>query len=776
MTPEEPKETELNKYLRILKKRKKLVVITFLAVAIFAVLFVVFLGGGPVYTTQVLFTFQDPQTLSAVEDRVKQDNTASFNLITSNRLLSDVVQEMQLNVSVLDPDIQTDELFKFTNAGPSAIEGTYKLVPKGDDQVRLTYANEARKVNEKEILTFNVQDTVTVNNMTFSLNTDFFALHGDKNLEFSIQHFEKAVGKLRGMVKSLPDRRGTLLRVTLTHKNPKAAAVILNTLAEKFVDLNVEIKRGRKDEKYRNLENQLVLAERDIKKASQELQSFKERNPWVELTSATGRDVQTVTSWEDEKSRIGINIQDMKDLDERLGAATAMNTKALIARELITYLTSVGDPRASAFDQEYLDATTKRDDLLSRYPATNSFVLDAERELESLFTKVRSAAKDKVGQLEGRLKTLNRNLASQRNIMRNLPEKERQLAELLRTQRVAQDLYERIFGQYNQAKIGAQVEVSDVMILDRATVPVTQSPLVDILKKSILGIVAALGLAIGLAIVLELFDKTANSPEDLQSRMRMPVIGSIPVIQTDEELPENFADIKGKRDPKLITLDYSPTLESESYRDIRTKILFMNQSKNLSSFLVTSLSANEGKSLTCSNIAITIAQQKISTLIVDADLRRGVLHNVFGNKKNPGLSDFLISKATVDDDNVGKLIQKTFIPNLYLITTGSPIPNPTEMIGSERMAQLLNVLKSRFGMVIVDTAPLQASSDSAILSNAVEGSLIVVRANHTNVDLLRQKAMEYPNLMRSTLGLVLNMVRTDVKKVQYQSQYSYYNY
>ena len=190
--------------------------------------------------------------------------------------------------------------------------------------------------------------------------------------------------------------------------------------------------------------------------------------------------------------------------------------------------------------------------------------------------------------------------------------------------------------------------------------------------------------------------------------------------------------------------------------------------------LISSLRPGEGKSLTASNLAITFAQQKISTLLIDADLRRGVLHNVYGNKKKPGLSDFLISKATVDYDNVNKLIQKTFIPNLYLVTTGSPIPNPTEMLGSERMVNLINVLKSRFGMVILDTAPFEASSDAPILSGHVGGCLIIVRADYTNVDNLQRKLSEYPNVQRNLLGFVLNMVKVDMKKQRYQ--YSYYNY
>ncbi|HQU74985.1 MAG TPA: polysaccharide biosynthesis tyrosine autokinase, partial [Calditrichia bacterium] len=311
-------------------------------------------------------------------------------------------------------------------------------------------------------------------------------------------------------------------------------------------------------------------------------------------------------------------------------------------------------------------------------------------------------------------------------------------------------------------------------VLDEAVAPPPESLLALFLKKSILGIGFGLGLGVVLAIILEFFNKTVQDKEELQSRLRIPVLGTVPLIESANENSDNIKDLKGKRDAKLITLDYSPTLESESYRDLRTKILFANSDKPISSFLLTSLRPSEGKSLTSSNLAVTFAQQKISTLIIDADLRRGVLHNVFGNKKKPGLSDFLISKATVDYDNVNKLIQKTMIPNLYIITTGSPIPNPTEMLGSERMANLVSMLKSRFGMLIIDTAPFQASSDAAILSSQVDGVTVVVRADYTNVDQLKDKIHEYPNIEQRILGLVLNMVKVDSKNQRYQ--YSYYNY
>ena len=153
-----------------------------------------------------------------------------------------------------------------------------------------------------------------------------------------------------------------------------------------------------------------------------------------------------------------------------------------------------------------------------------------------------------------------------------MPEKERAYADLNLDREVKQGLYQAVLARYNTAKIKKQVEVSDIQILERAEVPPLKSTLKVIFSRAILGIFLGLGLGVVLAVVLEFFDKTVQDSEDLQSRLKMPVLGNIPVINDDSEVPGNIKDIKGKRDTKLITLDYSPTLESESYRDLRTKI------------------------------------------------------------------------------------------------------------------------------------------------------------------------------------------------------------
>ena len=181
------------------------------------------------------------------------------------------------------------------------------------------------------------------------------------------------------------------------------------------------------------------------------------------------------------------------------------------------------------------------------------------------------------------------------------------------------------------------------------------------------------------------------SSKEIEEKLSLPVLATLPVIGEDKEIPDFVEPLK-KLDPKLITSDYAPHIAGESFRMLRTKILMQTQLDN-KSIIIASLNAGEGKSLVSSNMAITFAQQKLTTIILDCDLRRGVLHNSFACEKKPGMTDILVGNSPINLREVSKIIQKTHIPNLSLISNGTQVPNPSELLGSARMKDLYFMLK-----------------------------------------------------------------------------------
>jgi tyrosine-protein kinase Etk/Wzc len=771
-------ENEIKKYLRVLKKRKFMILSTFLVTFAAWIAYVIMFDSQPLYTASVVLHFQDARKVGAIDgEGGRKINESRVTTLTTTTLMEEIVNELQLNLAINTDNVLREDVFGYVNVSPTARVGVYTIVKdkKNPNQFQLLYTNEASGIENKPIKSFAIDDSVELAEygFGFQLNKEFWSTQ-DEPVEFKIRDTDRAISTLRNMISYewLDRRNMTFLKINITHPSPVMAAKIANTLANKFVDFDLQIKNRKSTEAEKNLGSQLVLAKRDLEIANQRLQKFKEQNPEIVGGGVSG----SLTMLEQNRNTLVYKKNELQTLIEQFNREVNIDEKLIRGRELIQFLLAEGLPSATAFSAELNELVQKRNEMNSRQYGPNAQEKrEFEEKFNGLFTKVIELANSHIQKLGNDIQFAERSIAREQNKLRSLPAKERELSALERDQQVKQRLYEEILMRYNQAKLSNEVEVGDVFIMDEARVPPLQSKWKIVIQKSLIGI--ALGLALGLllAIVFEFFDKTVQTVEDLESKLSLPVLGSIPVIPDDNKgKSDNIKELKGKRDSKLITMDYSPTLESESYRDIRTKLLFLNQEQKLGSFVMTSLQPSEGKSLTCANLAITFAQQKISTLLIDADLRRGVLHNVFANNKQPGLGDFLVSKATIDYNNLKKLIQKTIVPNLHFIATGTPVPNPTELLGSERMKNTLNMLKQHFGMVILDTAPLLASSDAPILTHNVDGLVIVVRADYTNIEVLEQKLREYSQIQDKILGLILNMVKADNQKERYQ--YSYYNY
>lgn len=210
-----------------------------------------------------------------------------------------------------------------------------------------------------------------------------------------------------------------------------------------------------------------------------------------------------------------------------------------------------------------------------------------------------------------------------------------------------------------------------------------------------------------------------------------------------------------KRDPK------SPV--SESYREIRTNIRFANVDSNIKKILVTSSVAGEGKSTTISNLACTLADEGNKVLLLDCDLRKPTLHKKFSVRNHMGLMDVLIEKSDY----------KNYIQPIYdgldLLTTGSIPSNPSEILGSNSMKQLVEEMSQEYDYVLIDTAPIVAVTDPLVIASYVDGIILVIRAESTPVDLVKSSVDKLEKVNAKIIGSILN--GTETKK-----GYDYYSY
>jgi non-specific protein-tyrosine kinase len=265
--------------------------------------------------------------------------------------------------------------------------------------------------------------------------------------------------------------------------------------------------------------------------------------------------------------------------------------------------------------------------------------------------------------------------------------------------------------------------------------------------------VLGLCLALGLIFVLESLDNTLKSADDLNQSLGLPVLGTV-------------GRVEGKiyQDKVIVSQDpFSPV--SEAYRMIRSNIQFMSVGRPAKTIMVTSPTPGEGKSTTVANLGIVMAQAGLKTIIVDADLRRPVQHWIFQLPNLVGLTDLLCSPEL----EINGHLRKTSVQNLQLITCGVLPPNPSELLGSQRMGQLLASLNELADVVIFDSSPAVAVADAMVLSNWVDGVVLVTQARQTRRDVARQAVLNLQQAGANFFGVVLN-------RVSKEGSYYYHQY
>jgi succinoglycan biosynthesis transport protein ExoP len=277
-----------------------------------------------------------------------------------------------------------------------------------------------------------------------------------------------------------------------------------------------------------------------------------------------------------------------------------------------------------------------------------------------------------------------------------------------------------------------------------------------ILENTVLAGTIGFMLALGLIFLLEYLDDTLKSTDDLSQSLGLASLGAV-------------SQIKGLRyQDKLIASQNPFAPESEAYRMIRSNIQFMAADRPIKSLMVTSPMPGEGKSFTAANLGIAMGRAGLKTIIVDADLREPVQHQIFTVSNLEGLTDLLRSPELVTNSH----LKPTIFENLQVITGGTLPPDPAEVLGSQRMGQLSARLSELADVVIYDSPPAVAVADAAVLSRQVDGVVLVIEAGQTRHDVARQAIMNLQQAGAHILGGVLN--RASYKRSDYYC-YDYYS-
>jgi capsular exopolysaccharide synthesis family protein len=371
-------------------------------------------------------------------------------------------------------------------------------------------------------------------------------------------------------------------------------------------------------------------------------------------------------------------------------------------------------------------------------------VRSREAESEQAYNREVASANQQ-GQAESRLMTLTREIETKRNLLDTL------------TQRLKERELDLNTSRPDNISVSKHAEAAGIVGPQRV-------------RNIFVALLMSLVAGIGLAFLLDYVDDSVKSSDDISRYVGLPTLAMIPHYKGVEKrgknklLGETGASANGSL--ALATLDDNRSALAESYRHLRTSLLFSSAGKPPQVILVTSSQPSEGKTTTALNTAVTLAQAGADVIIIDCDLRRPRLHHHFQLDNTIGITNYLSGDSDVD-----KLAKRyPRVPNLRVITSGPIPPNPAELLSSNEMRELLQTLRTRYKHVIIDSPPAISFTDAAILSTLADGVIIVAMANKSSLHLIRRFKQRLNNLGARIFGVVINGIKTN------SLEYGYYGY
>ncbi|XXF81516.1 polysaccharide biosynthesis tyrosine autokinase [Myxococcaceae bacterium GXIMD 01537] len=572
---------------------------------------------------------------------------------------------------------------------------------------------------------------------------------------------QDAVEVLRARISVAQVKDSRLVMVSVKDGDPQRSALLANEVSEAYMAENLALKVRMTDSATRWLDDRRMELERTSQDSELAVHTFKmdadllstsmeDRESIIKqrITSVTS----TLTAVRTKMAALQARVEAIQQLRKRSGADDATWAEAL---------PGASEAPIQSLKTRWVEQRSECAQLSERYLDEHPKMLECNRKLAVV-------REDFVRSLENIVKTAETELAQavaeERNLVKLLDstkaegfEVEKRLINLDRLRRESDNnrrLYELVLKRLKDIELSGLLRTSNVRVLDAARpsyVPV--SP--DVRKNLSLGLLFGLLLGAAAVLALEFLENTITSQKDVEERLRLSFLGFVPRIEDDGK----GKDLYFHRMPRSSV--------AECWRAIRTNLLFMSPDEPFKTMLVTSSGPQEGKSTTCINLGVAMAQSGNRVLLLDTDMRRPRLHKTFGVSNELGISSLLVGEGTLE-----KAIKSTEVPGLFVLPCGPVPPNPAELLHTQAFAELLRTVTEKFDRVVLDSAPLNAVADSAVLATQVDGVVMVVKAGRTHREQARRAVRALQDVQARLFGAVLNDVNPADSK--YNSYYAAY--
>jgi capsular exopolysaccharide synthesis family protein len=577
-----------------------------------------------------------------------------------------------------------------------------------------------------------------------------------RNVNFGVTSPRDASSRLRAQLAASMQDDGNFLRLTLTGSNPARLTGTMNTLINQYVDVAAQLKRRKLSELSRILAQQVDTLAKQLRSSESQLLGFRAANivrpgegtaiPGGSLSSAGGAG-SVVGKFFEQK----LMIDELQHDREALQAVLSRSkTGDLVIDAYLTIPSVRTAPDLQKALQELSNAEAELRTLQYRYTDEHKLVQDANERVRVIRESTIPAYTNQlITAIREKEADLNRRTASATREIQSIPARTITEARLTREMQSIAEIYNSLLGRYEAAKLAEASAIPDVRVLDPAVMP--DKPTSNSAPRMILmAFMGSTGLALALAILLDMLDKRFRYPEQVTNELGLSIFGAIPAIKNLKSGKEDLEEASHV---------------VEAFRTIRLNLVHSYGAAGPVMLTISSPGPGDGKSLVCSNLALSFAEAGYKTLLLDGDIRRGELHRMFGAERIPGLIDYLMKNASLD-----QVLRPTTHKNLSLLPCGTRRHHGPELLGSGAMAELMAELKARFNVVIIDSPPLGAGIDPFVLGTATGNIMLVLRSGETNRQMAEAKIRLLDRLPIRVLGAVINDMNAR------ESSYQYYSY
>jgi succinoglycan biosynthesis transport protein ExoP len=612
-----------------------------------------------------------------------------------------------------------------------------------------------------------------------SLGSDYDFL-GLKSQPATPAPIETVTTILRDRTTVDPVKNSRLFHIKVEDTNPKRAKRLSDAVATAFIDQNLQTAINSSSDAVVWLSGQLDHVRQELDRNENALHDFKEKNdlPSTSINESSNNLRLEMQEYDTALTHTRTRKEELLARNMELAKITADNPDEIPSSELL------GNGYLQVLRTQYQQLVKDRAGIVAEgkgenHPSLKSLegrIAETTTQLLGELHKIQSGVERDLAVIQHQEAGLAGLFEESRRRAVELNMKEIEYHRLDRTRNENEKLFEVLINKMKEADLARMMRVNNIRIVDSSLPP--GAPIRPRIVVNVgIGVLAGLILGLGLMWTREVLDNSIKTPQDVEERLGVTFLGLLPQMaaETNGKSRRQRRGL-GSLPPangtahhvELVVHEHPLSGIAEAARSLRTNLTFMNPDRPFRRLLVSSAAPVEGKTTVACSIAIALAQGGQRVCILDCDLRRPRIHRIFDRAGDAGVTNVIVGEATIDD-----VAKPTLVQNLWAVPAGPVPPNPADMLHSDRFRKFLEELSARFDRVVIDSPPVAAVTDSAVLSTLADGTVFVVRAFKTTRQLARQGLRILHDVDARVVGTVLNAVDLSNREYGY---YHYYYY